>query len=871
MKGLQLTRLKRSLGCIMLVLVLLISGSVAFATGGSDAAFQDATEGAEENILDFVILLDCSYSGGQNDREDLYVDACKNFIDKLPVQDVRVGVVSFGYQTKSYPDGHVHSDVDQVHELISLAPLDREDSSVRKAFKDTLQEAVRQGRSSLKSFTPIGHALRKGLDMLESGGSIDGNAVIILVSDGVNEGFSDLYSDNQSPIKNRDLIAPAIREASEHNWPICSILLNYSNKNQGEVRKASELVEQLGSSNGRRGQCSGVIHGISCSSPADVHVAFVKIFNYAYGLDAPDPVLISLPYTYQFTVPALVSETGIDVFGSNIEYVKITNESGDFSRSIDRSINERNLMTVVEPGSYSSVKLICPTEGNWTARIEGQGQAIAYISHSNLRELGLQMNLSANGKDLMNLTRHDIVSVKAFFSYKGIDIPNSSFYGETDYRPYLKISKADQNGGFVTVAMPPMNGSVNGGYSYDLSLKELNETGNLTLQIFLEHPMFHNGVKYSNTESLRLDPKPIRLIRSDTMTQEVNIRTDFEPIDLASIFENPDNDPIEYTVTCTNDRNAVFPYEIENDYLYLFAGPGQGDYQIEITARDPDVAEPLAYRGLELKVTDRPPEIKKAVDSFRLWTDKYSFQDLTLGSASMDLEQYFRDPDGLQLRFSFAVSDDENSGFVKVTQSGSMLTFEPLNQGDGIVTVSASDDASSISQNVRIIVGSGKSYFWETNWYYFAIGGAVLLALILLIAFLLRIKRVKGMWKITFEENGMSSSIDEIDIYNNTQTGKKRKFPLKDLLAEICSFTDDPGRWGTSVSAAFGNTGADSIRIKGVVRKSGCKLVGIPKKENVRVSCNGISGRTLNLRFGSLIIELDDESGDTLSITMELL
>ena len=148
---------------------------------------------------------------------------------------MRVAVVAFGYQTIA--DEHVHSDVDQVHELIPLEPLNKEDISARREFKTKLQDAVEYGRKRTASYTPIGHALTLGVDILEKGGSLDGNAVIILLSDCVNEGYSDIYNDSRSPIKNRDLIAPAISEASEHNWPICSVVLNYSNRDNAEVKR----------------------------------------------------------------------------------------------------------------------------------------------------------------------------------------------------------------------------------------------------------------------------------------------------------------------------------------------------------------------------------------------------------------------------------------------------------------------------------------------------------------------------------------------------------------------------------------------------------------------------------------------------------
>ena len=48
--------------------------------------------------VDFVLVLDCSASIFQNDTQRLSINAVQSFIDQMPVQNARVGVIGFGYR-----------------------------------------------------------------------------------------------------------------------------------------------------------------------------------------------------------------------------------------------------------------------------------------------------------------------------------------------------------------------------------------------------------------------------------------------------------------------------------------------------------------------------------------------------------------------------------------------------------------------------------------------------------------------------------------------------------------------------------------------------------------------------------------------------
>lgn len=83
------------IGCLLLALLMLMGAVLpAFAAGVEDeTAREDATK-------DYVILLDCSLSTSWNDAKNLCLQACWNFLDKLPLYDTRLSIIAFGYEMK---------------------------------------------------------------------------------------------------------------------------------------------------------------------------------------------------------------------------------------------------------------------------------------------------------------------------------------------------------------------------------------------------------------------------------------------------------------------------------------------------------------------------------------------------------------------------------------------------------------------------------------------------------------------------------------------------------------------------------------------------------------------------------------------------
>ena len=116
------------IGCLLLALLLAASALPVFAAGDESVLEEDAQEDVTD---DFVILLDCSMSTSANDTKNLCLQACWDFLDKLPIYDTRVSIMTFGYEVKDgedydyyddYSSFTVESEADKklIHEIVRL-------------------------------------------------------------------------------------------------------------------------------------------------------------------------------------------------------------------------------------------------------------------------------------------------------------------------------------------------------------------------------------------------------------------------------------------------------------------------------------------------------------------------------------------------------------------------------------------------------------------------------------------------------------------------------------------------------------------------------------------------------------------------------
>ena len=824
----------RSMLCLLLVLSITFSLAVtAFAT----AELQD------DAPHDFVILLDCSGSQRASDPKNLCLEACKSFVDLLPSRNTRVAVLGFGYTDgTSYTyssdfDPAYTGDAPWVHVLVPMSYLDSE--ADRDEFKKTVETVYFQKKE--QGMTPIGQAVSAGLDTLKQSGSAEGKACVILITDGIDVPYMRYFYP-----------AEAAPDAAEREWPIYCIGLNYNCSDPNELNNAKDLLKEYCTISGNT-----TLGSLSCSTPEEVYSSFIQIFRNFYNLNGETQWLV-LPADTSFEVPAMTSEAAVTVFGAGVESVKLTHAESGEEYTITKSSTDKKMIAVVEEDAYVSIRMIVPTEGTWNVHLEGKGGVEVQFSETDIREMDIDMvtNTLQEGTEL---TKKDRIRVDACFAYGEHEVHNNGFYNAN---PATLVVRSG-NGTTREFDME----ATKDGYTYELALSEI-PSGFFELQVSVKHSMFRDGVKLSNVASYKTEPKPLVNLYPELEPLEGYVNNKLPQLDIRKVFENPDNDPIEYKITCTNDPTHSFEFEVNNDVITFHGGMKPGTFEVEIQATDPDMVTPVSDT-VTLIVEDRVPVVEK-IPNDRLGINCYSFQKNLKQSSTLDLSDYIYDPDGVKMTYILEM----DSAILDIAQNGAILEIKPVGEGDTTVKIAGNDGVSDVTAEFKVTVKDGRVIFWEDNWIYFALALAVIVAIILTIIILVKNKLVKGEWEITLDDNGNVGKISNINIADYTSVGKNRKFLLSDLVIELLPYLDYPMS-SENIASYFVGNGSDEIQFKGVVRRKGCAVIKIPADNSgTTVSNDGVpaKGKT-DLRQGTLTFTIvsTDGLGRKLRFSMRLL
>ena len=864
--------------CLLLAVLLAATALPVFAAEG------DEEEGAQEDsVKDYVILLDCSLSTSFNDTKNLCLQACWNFLDKLPLYDTRVSIIAFGYEDEDSPgytdfdSFKVESERDMalIHELVPLSELTS--SADRDEYKLLVQKALEEFRyESEKTFTPYTHALAAAVDMLEKNTdpADTRNACIILITDGVlddREYFTALDKYGVSAEAER-LLTEASLKAGSHDWPIYSIQLNYSNYDPKESELATNRLATISANGGKNN-----VGSVSCQDDNGVFTALMAIFDDFMGKTPTPPTAITLPDSVYFDVGPLTSEASIDIFGEGITAVSLyqVDENNrrikEYRTNITANVEQKDLMVTASEGYYS-IKLICPDEGRWEVYIDGTGGVEVLVSSSSLQEMRLNMTAEPVIQE-DPLTKNNSIEVDAIFTYHSVLEDNNDIY--TKMPAMLKIFDIN-NRTIYTVDQDDTDlyHPDETGYHFTLPLNLFPDEQAIKLQVVVEDGMFRDGIKHSNISTFAFTDLATSLVETaGAKALEAHVGETFE-LDMREIYSNPDGDPLKYVLTCKNDASASFEHSMEGDKMTIQAGMKPGVYEMSIDVEGEDVT----YDKLTLTVINEHPYMTaNKIPDMELWSDSYSFQDIGSVVNTLDLNDYFSDPEGMPLSYSLQTSE---GGIVTIDEDSGMLTVNTIEgvEGETVVTVTATDGItpdSVATASFEISVVSGKMVFWRENWIYFAITGIILAAIIIATIVVLKNKLVKGEWEIIVDDCGETEQISEpVDIAGFTSVGKKSKFKLVDLMNELSLFL--PDGWGLKVTRYFSIPGADKLTLVGVTKRKGCTVTNIPKNNpNVIVNTNGmdVSKSKVSFYSGTLtfILEMNDGSGDRMTITMNLL
>ncbi len=163
-------------------------------------------------------------------------------------------------------------------------------------------------------------------------------------------------------------------------------------------------------------------------------------------------------------------------------------------------------------------------------------------------------------------------------------------------------------------------------------------------------------------------------------------------VDLSPYFEDPDRDPLSYTVASSNP--GVARGLVSGSALTITAvGPGMAT--LTVTARDEDRATATQRFGVTVPQPNRAPRRVGTIPAQTLAPG---------GTATIDASRYFSDPDGDALRYTVRSS---NSGVARASVSGSTVTITAASTGSTTITVTARDPGGlSAMQQISVRVGS---------------------------------------------------------------------------------------------------------------------------------------------------------------------
>ena len=380
--------------------------------------------------------------------------------------------------------------------------------------------------------------------------------------------------------------------------------------------------------------------------------------------------------------------------------------------------------------------------------------------------------------------------------------------------------------------------------------------------------MFRTGRRVSPSVQFHLDNIPLEAKDAKPFEQHTFLNRELVFTDMEQYFRNPDGDPISYQVVCTNDPDINFACEAEGDDLKINSGLKTGTFEVEIQAKDPDMESYVSYSGTI--IVNNSDMTTEEIPDQQLWLDRYPHQKDTRMEMDLNLNDYFQDPD--QLPITYTVSMGEQ--VAEITQKDAALHIQPSVKGKTMVTVTASDGYSEQTQEFQLTVTSGKTVFWQHNWIYFALAAALLIFLVISLIVILKNKRVKGEWDITFEENGLSATLEDVDINAFTNAGRKPRFLLQSLVSELVVHLDAPlENLHMTAGDYFIGTGAEKIELCGVFGKRGMVIRKVPKGAgSVVVTCNGqiVAGKA-KLKNGNLAVQITRPDGSgPMSITFYL-
>lgn len=323
-----MSRRNTSFMYILLALVLCLTQlpSTMFAASATTSPNNSTTS------VDAVLVLDASNSMKSSDPQQLGSEAMKLFIDMLPSQGDRVGIVSY---------------TDRIEREKALTAIQSADDKTElKSFIDGLTRGA---------YTDISVGMKEAVTILQDNAQQGHEPMIVLFADGNNQLNSNSGRSNSQA--DTDLNT-AVEQAKKDGYPVYTIGLNADGKLNQEALK--KIADDTGGKSFVTTSAEELPEILSEIFAAHQKVNVVPVDSITGNGQFQD-VKIHIPN-------ANVKEANISIMSSEAVEVKLVDPSGNAvavpSDKVSMSTSK----------SYSLVKLLSPEQGDWTLQVKGVDQ-----------------------------------------------------------------------------------------------------------------------------------------------------------------------------------------------------------------------------------------------------------------------------------------------------------------------------------------------------------------------------------------------------------------------------------------------------------------------------------------------------------------
>ena len=732
------------------VLVAIAAMAIFISTFGKGALAETAVD---TTPVDFVLILDCSESMYDNDKEGWTAQATEDFVKLIGTENVRLAVIALGhdYGSDAYPVGQ--SDPKSRNRVKIAFPLSDATDDAREKAAAVIEEVTSQKRqpNELETMTPIGYALQAAIEILEEGDSADEKAAIILLSDGQVDGQTDyVQKGNKKDFKSID---EACDNAADHKWPIYCMELNYNNSNREGDGKPGIGYHQMREN----------IPSRTGTEPFEVESAdkakdkLRQIYNSFFEIPEDDQEedsgIVKIPAKVPFTVGEMTAEKTVFLYGDvkQLESIGLISPDGtktETYKSAQGNVKEK-LRKIIFDDKSVVVKMVMPQEGEWILDLKGSGNVTLEYETVSLKQMHLVLESDRDGND--NHVSGEAVQFNAYFEYADVRYESADFFNK-----YPAVLHAGEQ-------MVKMNSTENG---YECSY-QFPKMGTYPTYVQVDAPLFKNGYIRSGELTFNVENTQTRT-NGEIPEQTCGVNESTAPLDLSKYFDAGDGDDLTYTII--KGPRDDFEYELSDDILILKAHETSKVFKLSAIASDGS-GERGAEQKIQFVVINQPLQLLKSNgEQISLiagsqeasdWILKAINADKNADTATFLWSEYFSDPDGATP--DVRIIEDSNDGVVSYEQNNEGVTFKALKAGKAEYTIVAIDgNTDNVSQFIFLDINSATLIWKAVDDFKWILIPVVILFAAIIIGLIVTVfgRKIYGTWSITYSSGEFLENAD---------------------------------------------------------------------------------------------------------------